>query len=137
MLGAVPVPRIEADLHPNAIADLRAGRPANITVQIQVETPVADRHHVDAPRHRRLAVDAHETWKRLAPAGLDGFCLGGGYGDVRVGVAEFYDRWDAENCHWYIVAVVEVSPISTREILDGQSQATSLRSTILSSTLRK
>src|SRR5437867_10323649 len=72
MLWAVPVPRIETDLHPNAIADLRAGRPAHVAVQIQIKTPVPDREHIDPPRHRRLAVDAHEHGKRLAPAGFDG-----------------------------------------------------------------
>ncbi len=91
MLRAVPVPRIEADLHLNAIADLRSGCPANITVQIQIKTPVPDRHHVDAPRLRGLAVDAHENGKRLAPTGFEGFCLRGGYEDVRVGFADFYD----------------------------------------------
>ena len=92
MLRAVSVPRVEAEFDFNAIADLGAGRPANIIVQIQIETPVANRHHIDAPRHRGLALDAHENRKRLAPAGLDGFCLGGGYEDVRVNaVADFYD----------------------------------------------
>ena len=84
MLRAVPVPRIEADLHPNPIADLRAGRPANIAVQVQIKTPAPDRHHTDAPRLRGLTVDAHENRKRLAPTGLDGFCLGEGDEDVRI-----------------------------------------------------
>ena len=91
MLGAVPVPRIEAELDLNAIADLRAGRPANITVQVQIKAPVPDRHHVDAPRLRRLTVDAHENRKRLAPAGFEGFCLCGGDEGVRIGFADFYD----------------------------------------------
>ena len=92
MLRAVPVPRIEAEFDFNAIADLRAGRLANIAVQIQIKRPVADRHHIDPPRLRGLAVDAHENRKRLAPAGLDGFCLGGDDEDVGVdAVADFYD----------------------------------------------
>ena len=91
MLRAVPVPRIEANLHPNAIADLRAGRLAHVAVQIQIKTSVADWHHVDPPRHRGLAVDAHENRKRLVPAWFDGFCLGGDYEDVRLGFAEFYE----------------------------------------------
>ncbi len=92
MLRAVPVSRIEADLDPNAIADLRPGRPSNSAVQVQIKTPVPDRHHVDAPRHRGLAVDPHENGKRPAPAGFEGFCLGGGDEDVRVDVvADFYD----------------------------------------------
>jgi len=91
MLGAVPVLRVEADLHPNAVADFRAGCLAHVTVQVQIKTPVADRHHIDPPRLRGLTVDAHENRKRLARAGLDGFCSSGGYEDVRIGFADFYD----------------------------------------------
>ena len=92
MLRAIPVFRIEADLHPNAIPDLRARRLAHVAVQIQIKTPVADRHHVDPPRHRGLPVHAHENRKRLAPAGFDGFCLAGGDEDVGIDtVADFYD----------------------------------------------
>ncbi len=91
MLRAVPVPRIEADLHPNAIADLRARRFADVAVQVQIKTPVSDRHHVDPPRLRRLAVDAYEHGKRLAPAWLDGVCLRGSDEDVRITFADFYE----------------------------------------------
>ncbi len=77
MPRAVPVFRVEADLHPNAIADLRAGRPTDVAVQVQIKTPVPDWHHIDAPRLRGLAVNAHENRKRLAPAGFEGFCLEG------------------------------------------------------------
>ncbi len=65
MLRAVPVLRVEAEFDFNAIADLRAGRLANLTVQVQIKTPVADRHHIDPPRLRGLAVDTHENRKRL------------------------------------------------------------------------
>ncbi len=91
MLRAIPVRRVEAELDCNAIADLRAGCPAHIAVQVQIKTPVADRHHVDAPRLRGLAVDAHENRKRLAPAGFEGFFLGGADEDVRIGFADLYD----------------------------------------------
>ncbi len=109
MLQAVSVPRIEADPHPNVmITDLRARRFADVAVQVQIETPVADRHHIDAPRLRGLAVDAHENGKRLAPAGFEGSCLGGGDEDVRVdAIAYPYDRSEAENCHRYVVAAGE------------------------------
>ena len=91
MLRAVPIPRIEADLHSNAIADLRAGCLAHVAVQIQIKTPVPDRNHIDPPRHRGLAVDPHQNRKRLAPTGFDGFCLSGGDEDVGVRGAEFYN----------------------------------------------
>jgi len=61
-------------------------------VQVQIKTPVTDRHHVDAPRLRGLAVDAHENGEGLAPTGFEGFCLGGGYEDVWIdAIADFYD----------------------------------------------
>jgi len=49
MQRTIAVFRIEAHLNLNSIADFRAGRLANVTVQVQVEAAVADRHHVDAP----------------------------------------------------------------------------------------
>lgn len=91
MLRAVPVPRVEAEFDFNAIADLRAGRLAHVAVQVQIETPVADRHHVDAPRLRGLAVGAHENGQRLTPAGFDGFCLGSSDEDVRINFSDFYE----------------------------------------------
>src|SRR2546425_140646 len=118
MLRAIPVPRIEADLYPNAIADLRARRLAHVTVQIQIKTPVPDRHHVDPPRHRGLAVDAHENRKRFAPTGFDGFCLGGSDEDVRVGVgvADSYDWCKAENCHRYAVKTKRVGLVVSNNL---------------------
>ena len=91
MLRAVPILGIEPDLHPNAIADLRARRPAHVAVQVQIKTPVPDRHHIDPPRHRGLAVDTHENGKGLAPAKFDRFCSGGGDEDIRVGLADSYN----------------------------------------------
>ncbi len=78
MLRAVLVLRIKAEFDCNAVADLSSGRLANIAVQVQIKTPVPDRHHIDAPRLRGLAVDAHENGKTFSPVWLDGFLLGWG-----------------------------------------------------------
>jgi len=42
MLRAVPVPRVEANLPSNAIADLRPRRLAHVAVQVQIKTPIAN-----------------------------------------------------------------------------------------------
>src|SRR5258708_27052032 len=71
MLRAVSILRVEADLHPNTISDLRAGPLAHVAVQIQIKTPLADRHQIHPPRYRGLAVDAHENWNGLSPPRFD------------------------------------------------------------------
>lgn len=68
-----------------------ANRRAHDFQQAGGGTSVANRHHVDAPWLRGLAIDAHENGKRLAPTRLDGFCSGGAYEDIWIGFADFYD----------------------------------------------
>ncbi len=135
MLRAVPVPRIDAELEFHAIADLRPGCFADVAVQVQIEPPVAHRHHIDAPRHRGLAVDTHENRKRLAPAWLDGFCLGRGYEDVRIALSDFYDGSEAGSSHRDIViakgARLDASKMPDRRNFATDWNATGRRCTLL------
>ena len=90
MRRAALVLRIETDFHRSAIADVCAGCLANIAVQAQLETAVADRHHVDAPSLRRRAIDAFENGQRLASTRLDGIFSVSADKDVGTGFVYLY-----------------------------------------------
>jgi len=77
MLRAVPVPRIEADLHPNAITDLRSGR---LAARRRASTNKNSRHRPASLLIRHgtegLPLIRTRTGSGLVPTGLEGFCLG-------------------------------------------------------------
>jgi len=68
------------------------GGPANITVQVQIEVSITNRHQVDAPLAVGFAIDTYEHWNRLAPAWLYGIGSDRAYEDVRIDAANLYHR---------------------------------------------
>src|SRR5712664_2028522 len=95
MHRAAAVRGVEPDVDCDPVSYLCAGRFTYITVQVQIETAVADRHHVDAPRHLRTAVDPHLHRHRLTPAPLERGSMRAADKYVRVAAARFYRGGEA------------------------------------------
>ncbi len=68
MRGTAAIFIIEPQLHRDGVSHFGAGRFANIAVQVEIKTAIADGHEIDAPRLLRFAIDTDANGKWFAPA---------------------------------------------------------------------
>lgn len=104
---------VELQLNRHSISHFGAGRFADIAVQVQIKTPVANWHEINAPRLFRLAIHADANGKRPAPAFANprrALCA-----DKHVGIDAVDLNCGAESQYRHETAITAQAPCPSRD----------------------